>query len=292
VIPLRGEDASPSQRERSGINNLTTTQQEEPEMTTTLTPRRTRPTRVLATVAVIAVTGVGAVWVAQAVGASTTTNEVFTLDPGSAKLEVDIDKGQVLLTAGTGDRVQVRRTVPDADRAPRVEERADAHGASLKSRCPAWSGRACSIRYEIAVPAGYAMDVAAGTGRVEVHGLTVEKLQIGGSSGSTHLEDVKGEVEINSTSGSITGTRLGLSEFVARVGSGRTSVDFTLPPDRVSATTGSGAVTIRVPAGDGPYRVAAHSGSGEEDVQVPTDPASPRHIDVSSSSGDVAVLAH
>jgi hypothetical protein len=260
-------------------------------MSTTLTPSRTRPTRVLATVAVIAVTGVGAVWVAQAVGASTTTtNEAFTLDPGSSRLEVDIDQGQVLLTAGTGDRVQVHRTVRDANRAPRVEERADAHGASLQSRCPAWSGRACSIRYEIAVPRSYAIDVATGTGRVEVHGLTVGKLRIQGTSGSTHLEDAKGSVEIDSLSGSITGTRLGLNEFVARVGSGRTSVDFTLPPDRVAATTGSGAVTIRVPAGDGPYRVAAHSGSGEEDVQVPTDPASPHHIDVSSSSGDIAVL--
>jgi hypothetical protein len=245
---------------------------------------------VLATVAVVALTGVGAVWVAQAVGASTTTNEAFTLDPGSSRLEVDIDHGQVLLTAGTGDRVQVRRTVRDADRAPRVEERADAQGASLQSRCPAWSGRACSIRYEVAVPAGYAIDVASSTGRVEVHGLTVEKLRIEGSSGSTHLENVKGSVEIHSLSGSITGARLGLSEFVAQVGSGRTSVDFALPPDRVSATTGSGAVTIRVPAGDGPYRVTAHSGSGEEEVQVPTDPASPHHIDVSSSSGDVAVL--
>ena len=259
-------------------------------MPTTLTPRRTRPTRVLATVAVIAVTGVGAVWVAQAGGASTTTNEAFTLDPGTSRLEIDIDQGQVLLTAGPGDRVQVRRTVRDADRAPRVEERADAHGASLQSRCPAWSGRACSISYEIAVPAGFAIDVAAGTGRVEVHGLSVEKLQIEGSSGSTHLEDVKGSVEIHSASGSISGARLGLSEFVARAGSGRTSVDFTLPPDRVTATTSSGAVTIRVPAGDGPYRVAANSGSGEEDVQVPTDPASPHHIDLSSSSGDLAVL--
>ena len=76
-------------------------------------------------------------------------------------LEVDVDRGQVLLTAGTGDRLQVRRTVSAGRRAPAVEERADANGASLKSRCPALSGRACSVRYEIAVPAGYVIDVAA-----------------------------------------------------------------------------------------------------------------------------------
>jgi hypothetical protein len=205
-------------------------------------------------------------------------------------LEVDIDRGQVLLTAGAGDRLEIRRTVRAAGRAPTVEERADADGASLKSRCPALSGRACSIRYEIAVPAGYVIDVAARTGRVEVYGLTVEKLDIEGSSGTSHLEDIRGSVEIHSLSGSIAGTRLGLDEFVAHLGSGHTSVDFTLPPEQVTASAGSGAVTIQLPAGDGPYRVSAHSGSGAENVQVPTDPAASRHINVSSSSGDVAVL--
>jgi len=258
-------------------------------MSTTLTPRRTRPTRVLATLAVIAVAGVGAVSIAQVMDPST-TDETFILDPGSPMLEVDVDRGQVLLTAGTGDRLQIRRTVRAGGRAPMVEERAGANGASLRSRCPALSGRACSIRYEIAVPAGYVIDVAAHTARVDVHGLTVEKLQIGGSTGSTQLEDVQGSVEFNSASGSITGTRLGLREFVARTGSGSANLDFTLPPDRVTAITGSGAVRVRLPAGGGPYRVAAESASGEEDVQVPTDPASSRHIDVTSSSGDVAVL--
>ena len=259
-------------------------------MSSTLTARRTSPARVVAALAVVAITGVAAASIAQAIRPSTTTDETFTMDPGSSILDIDVDRGQVLLTAGNGDRVQVRRSVPIAVRAPTVDERTDANGASLKSRCPTMSGRACSIRYEIAIPPRFVIDVAAHTARVEVHGLTVEKLQIEASSGSTHLEDVKGSVEINSTSGSITGTRLGLSEFVARTGSGKTSVDFALPPERVTATTGSGAVTVRLPAGDGPYRVSAHSGSGEEDVQVPTDPAASRHIDVSSSSGDVAVL--
>jgi len=252
--------------------------------------RRTRRAGVLAVVAVVAITGVGAVSAAQAMGSSATTDETFTLDPGSSMLDVDVDRGQVLLTAGAGDRLQVRRVVDVARRAPMVEERADVNGASLRSRCPALSGRACSISYEIAVPPGYLIDVAANTARVEVHGLTVEKLQIEGTSGSTHMEDVKGSVEIDSGSGSVTGIQLGLSDFVARVGSGRTSVDFALPPDRVAATTASGAVTIRLPASGGPYRVVANSRSGEEDVQVATDPASSRLIDVSSTSGAVHVL--
>jgi hypothetical protein len=261
-------------------------------MSTTQTPSRTRSTRVIATVAALAVIGGGAIALTQALRPATTTDETFTLDPGSAMLDVDLDRGQVLLTAGTGDRLQVRRTLRVAGPAPMVEERADVNGASLRSRCPDLSVRSCSIRYEIAVPTGYAIDVAAGTGSVEVRGLAVEKLQIDVTSGSAQMEDVKGSVEINSGSGAITGSRLGLQEFVAHVGSGSTSLDFTLPPNRVTAISGSGAVTVRLPAGEEPYRVTANSGSGDEDVQVPTDPASTRRIDVSSLSGDIAVLPH
>lgn len=258
-------------------------------MSTTLTTRRTRPTRVVAAVAVLAIAG-GAIWVTQSTRPATTSEETFTLDPGSSVLAVDVDRGQVRLTASAGDGLDVRRTVRHAGRAPVVDEWADAQGAMLSSRCPALSGRGCSISYEIGVPPGYVIDVAAGTARVEVQGLTVDKLQVESSSGSTQLEDVKGSVEIDSSSGSITGTRLGLSAYVARAGSGPTSLEFTLPPDQVTAKSTSGAVAIRLPAYGGPYRVAAQSGSGEEDVQVSTDPASSRRIDVTSSSGDIAVL--
>ena len=201
-------------------------------MSTIATPRRTRPARVVATLAVIAILG-GAVLVSQTVRSSTTSDETFTLAPGSSRLDVDVDRGQVLLKVGTGDRVQVRRTVSGGRRASAIEERADAHGASLKSRCPALSTRGCSVSYEIAVPA-YVIDVVAGTAGVQVHGLTVDKLQVDVSSGSTLLEDIEGPVEINSGSGSITRTGLGLQHFVARAGSGRTSLDFDWPPKRVS----------------------------------------------------------
>ena len=76
-------------------------------MSTTLTPRRTRRTRVVAAAAVITIAGVGAVSVAQALRSST-TDETFTLDPGALMLDVDVDRGQVLLTAGTGDRRRYR----------------------------------------------------------------------------------------------------------------------------------------------------------------------------------------
>ncbi|HEY5846715.1 MAG TPA: hypothetical protein VIT42_07995, partial [Microlunatus sp.] len=103
---------------------------------TTLAPRRTRPNRAIATLAALAVAGVAGLAVAQVLRPTTTTDETFTLDPGAAVLEVDVDQGDVLLTAGRGDRLQVRRSTRVAGAAPTLKERADANGASLRSRCP------------------------------------------------------------------------------------------------------------------------------------------------------------
>jgi hypothetical protein len=238
----------------------------------------------------LAVAGIGALAVVQGLRPTTTTDETFTLNPGAAVLEVDVDQGEVLLTAGRDDRLQVRRTIRVAGTAPTLKQRADSNGASLRSRCPVLAVRGCSIRHEIAVPAGMTIDIAAGTGSVQVRGLVVENLQVDVSSGSAQLEDVSGPVEITSGSGSVAGTRLRTREIVTRVGSGSTSLDFARPPQRVAAVAVSGAVSVRLPAADGPYRVTATSASGDEDVQVPTDPASTHRIDISSGSGDVRVL--
>jgi hypothetical protein len=121
-------------------------------------------------------------------------------------------------------------------------------------------------------------------------GLTITNLD----NGTTQLSgDLVDQAALHGTLNKVRDLNLTLvsvTSLESPTGHGPDQVDFTLPPERVTATTDSGAVTLRLPAGDGPYRVATHSGSGEEDVQVPTDPASSRRIDVSSSSGDVHVL--
>jgi hypothetical protein len=78
-----------------------------------------------------------------------------------------------------------------------------------------------------------------------------------------------------------------VAEFTAQVASGRTNLDFDLPPQQVAAS--SAAVTLPLPAADGAYGVEVHTRSGTQEIQVPTDPASERQVTVSTSSGRVEV---
>jgi Putative adhesin len=182
------------------------------------------------------------------VASATTTDETFTMDPGSRVLSVDLGRGDLLLTPSSSNHLEVRRTMRFSGRKPMVEERADASGARITTHCPAVPKPVCAISYQIAVPDSYVVDLHASSGGIDVRGLIMERLRMEVSSGSTHLEDLTGPVEITSSSGSITGARLGVAEFTARVASGRTNLDFDIPPQRVNVAASSGAVTIRLPA--------------------------------------------
>ena len=255
----------------------------------TLAPSRSRLTRVITVATAVALIAVGATLLAKAVPA-TTTDQTFTMDPGSRVLTVDLGRGDVRLTAGASNHLEVRRTMRFSGLKPIVEERADANGARITTHCPALAKWVCAISYQIAVPDGYVINLHASSGAVDVRGLIMERLRIEVASGSTHMEDVTGPVEITSASGSITGTRLGVAEFSARVASGRTNLDFALPPQLVNVAASSAAVIIQLPATDGAYGVEIITASGAEEIQVPTDPASERQVTVSTSSGKVKLL--
>ena len=72
--------------------------------------------------------------------------------------------------------------------------------------------------------------------------------------------------------------------------SGRTNLDFALPPRLVNVAASSGTVALRLPATEGAYGVEVHTASGAQEIQVPTDPASERGVTVSTGSGKVQVL--
>lgn len=256
----------------------------------TLALSTSRLSKVIMMVAIIVFVGIGAVLLGTPVASATTTDETFTMDPGSRVLSVDLGRGDVSLTRSSSKHLEVRRTMRFSGPKPIVEERADAKGASITSHCAALTKWVCAISYQIAVPDDYVINLHASSGAVGVRGVTMERLGIEVASGSAHMEDVTGPVKITSASGSITGTRLGVPEFTARLASGRTDVDFALPPQLVTVAASSGAVTLRLPATEGAYGVEIQTASGAEEIQVPTDPASERRVTVSTSSGKVEVL--
>ena len=64
----------------------------------TLAPSTFRLSKVIMMVAIIVFVGIGAVLLGTPVASATTTDETFTMDPGSRVLSVDLGRGDVLLT--------------------------------------------------------------------------------------------------------------------------------------------------------------------------------------------------
>lgn len=170
----------------------------------TLAPSTFRLSKVIMTVAIIVFVGIGAVLLGTPVASATTTDETFTMNPGSRVLSVDLGRGDVLLTPSDSNQLEVRRTMRFSGPKPIVEEHADANGARITAHCAVAAKPLCAISYEITVPNGYIIDLQGSAGALDVRGLTMERLRIEVASAATHLEDITGPVEISSRSGSIT----------------------------------------------------------------------------------------
>lgn len=108
-------------------------------------------------------------------------------------------------------------------------------------------------------------------------------------SGDITLDQLQGKTLVNTGSGRINGTALE-NDVTADADSGDVELTFT-SASTVRVNTGSGRVTVRVPASAGPYKVTAESDSGDRRVDVPTDPAAKYELKLIAGSGDVKVLA-
>jgi hypothetical protein len=115
----------------------------------------------------------------------------------------------------------------------------DGSGAAITAHCPTLFARGCDIGYEIAVPRGFAVDLRASSGDLDIRGVTARNLRTEVSSGRTTLVDVAGPVEMRSSSGSITATRLSSADLTADVSSGSTSLDFAAAPTPWASPTRS-----------------------------------------------------
>ena len=105
-------------------------------------------------------------------------------------------------------------------------------------------------------------------------------------SGSIDLRNV-GEVQLHSDSGSITGRDV---RGPVDVTSSSGSVDFTLAQaNDVKVHADSGSIELDVPGG--PYRVEGNSDSGHRSIDVPTDGSAQHVLDLTTESGSVTVRA-
>lgn len=184
------------------------------------------------------------------------------------RLDVLVD-GRLTLSPSPDGRVHVRQRSSYSFRPPEVTEFVSADTLTLQARCGWWPG-SCGIDYDVEVPVGALAEVYAEsvTGDIDARGLR------------------GGRIDADSSSGTV-------------------ALSFDVAPERVTATTSSGDVVVRVPPGVEAYRVETggvrrlrpspggswRSGTNTDEVQVRVreDSASDRLIEATTASGTVTV---
>lgn len=157
---------------------------------------------------------------------------------------------------------------------------------------PFWGGCRVSVAVLVAVPRGSAVDIDAGSGRVEVRetrgsvevdsgsgGVTVKRaagrVSVDSGSGSVEVEEVQGDVRVDLGSGSVN-----LSRISGRVEIDGSSGSVTVcdVAGEVSVDTSSGSVRLRRVLGD----ISVDTGSGS--VRLESVRGRQVHVDTGSGS--------
>ncbi|MGY1616763.1 DUF4097 family beta strand repeat-containing protein [Geodermatophilus sp. SYSU D00691] len=265
---------------------MTTTTDRPTTRSRTRRPTRRRDVRLLVTVAVLALL---VLWLFARFGPTSSEQRSFTMGPGTTRLTVEVGTGSVRLTPTDGAEIEVQRTVLSGWRDPRIEERTDGSHAVIEASCPGFLGGRCEVRYDIAVPAGHEVELAASTGDLDVREIEARSLRTTVSTGRTTLVDVDAALEIRASTGDVSASGLQSEQVTADVSTGSVELAFATAPTDVTVSASSGNVTLELPQTGSPYRVQASTSSGDERIDVATDPGSPRSVTVTTSSGDIAV---
>lgn len=200
-------------------------------------------------------------------------------------LVVSTHVGDVRITGGAAVAISVTEHVAFHGAAPTISRRLAAGTLSLSSHCAPDS--ACSVSYDITVPRATAVRVtdAVGTVRLsELAGPVTATVDAGGID----LSALSGPLKATTHAGSITGQQLSSAHASLLVTAGAIDLTFSAPPVVFTATTGIGAVILRVP-NTVPYRVAATATVGHIGVSVTEDTAAVRTITISTKVGSITI---
>ncbi|CAM5309114.1 hypothetical protein SAVIM338S_00574 [Streptomyces avidinii] len=235
-----------------------------------------------------------AAWQAGAYGA-TRTGTLHGTSAGHPVTALRIAGGGANITVRPrGDRqVGYRAEVAWSRKKPVIEESWQDGTLTLTPHCPdkdSWltAGLSCSVQLGVGVPDGLPVTVTAASGRIDIGGLGGPvDARVG--SGQVRLTGLRGAIRARVGSGRVAATALTSPEIDLAVGSGRATVDFVAPPQKVTADIGDGRLALTVPDATA-FRVTPRTGWGRIDLAAGlSDPASPRTLDLTVGSGRVDV---
>ena len=189
----------------------------------------------------------------------------------SGQIVVNATSADIRVVEGGSDVVKVVSRVTSGIR--KTDYQIGRKGDEIKiiSSCQSLISPGCGVSLTLEVPKGLPVVVNTTTGNVSAVGIS------------------KGVLTVSSTSGDLSGSRLGVDEFSAESRSGDIKAVFADQPFAFKAISGSGDITATLPAGARTYDVRAKSKSGDVSSKIASDPKGAGFVVATSDSGDITL---
>jgi hypothetical protein len=271
------------------IDDLATTRQEAPAPAGSGGRAAWLTIGVILTVLTIAAT-TASLWFRVAASATTLTqNQEHTYTGRQpTKIVLNLSSGDITIRRGSAGQVTVHRQLQWTHSKPIIDEHWKGSTLTVKQDCRSgFLDVQCNLNYTLTVPQGVTVMATTASGNIQVADIR-GPLQLKSDSGDVGAVNPVGDLTAKTESGNVTvsGARSGLVTAASQ--SGDVTLGFAVAPDKVSADSAAGNVSVAVPAG-GSYQVQASTAAGSSNVSVPNNPSSPRLIHAYTAAGDVTV---
>lgn len=198
---------------------------------------------------------------------ATQKTETTTLDfSGITALEARTFNGSIVLQVGT-ESARLN-TVKLGEAIVSVTRRDTTLVIVAKTTTPPMPN--ARVDFELRVPAGLAVTLESGNGKVESHGL-VKSVRAEVGNGDARIEDTKNAViNARSGNGSVV-VKSSSGRLEASSGNGRVSIEsFSFAAgSRSTARSGNGSVTVLAPSAPGGLRITGSSSTGRLNLCLP-----------------------
>jgi hypothetical protein len=203
---------------------------------------------------------------------------------------VDISSGggSVSAIGTTGRNVVVDAAVSEGLFAATNQVAVQGDRLILRSSCPPMFNTFCQVNYTVHMPRSLPLRIRSDGGSIHVDGVGGD-LDLASSGGGVHVTGSRGQLRLRSSGGGISATDTQSPAADASSSGGGVRLAFSLPPQRITARSSGGGVTIQLPNTSDTYRVDIASSGGSSSNEVRTDPTSTRLIHARSSGGGVRV---
>ena len=191
----------------------------------------------VATVVIVAAAGICGC------GPQLSVTQKYTPTVPVSSLIVNDGVGSVWVSSGPGSGMSVTATVHYHTGRPSITHAISGQALTLGSGCTD-----CSVAFTVTVPATASVTVHMQTGHVTIASVAGD-VAVGDDTGAVTVTGLTGDVSVQDGTGSISGTGLSATQASFEDHTGGIDVAFAAAPRRLTAATGTGQVSVRVPSG-------------------------------------------